>query len=185
MAKTLTPIQEKKVQQLHDELYHYLSDYRKTHPELTFLFRLKNDARFDKGYWFLGSNYIAIPAFRKSTGRGKSFSFIIDTDAAGNIISNFVEIFLEAPSFNKADMLFHQELSTFIVSKINTQNSSSAQKKYYFDHPQYYLKNMKMYLDEIVPFAIAILNKYNLKDEYLYSKDDFNNRVSEIESRRR
>ena len=124
--------------------------------------------RLVKGYWFLGSNYIFVPLFKKGDDARKvrTIGFVIATNSKGQR-TNYIEISCKGFNLSKQDLRFHQELSNEFNIELNENNCGIYE---FEDSEKYLTDNLYFYLNDFRIKAIDLLDKYNLFDDYIISE---------------
>jgi hypothetical protein len=167
-----------------EEILQELLMFKKLNPNFTFSLRERDspqsdEERLSKGQWFQGSGYIYVPLFKRGDRdrKIKTIGFVISFDEEGAINANFIEIsFKRIGDDSQIDEKLHRELASRLNIQLNEYNNG----KRYYDNPDDYINNLHLYLKEVYPLALELINKYKLADKYLVDQETFQKRLSRI-----
>jgi hypothetical protein len=166
-----------------NQILEQLLIYRETHLNFTFSIRERDsvqseEKRLESGQWFQGANYIYVPFFSRgdSARKIKTLGFVITFEENGSIEDNYVEISFKGGVDDENEVSFHNELA----EKLNVKLTASNHGSWHYDNPEDYLNNLKDYLHRVYPLAVSLLEKYNLKSEYLIPESRFNKNLQRI-----
>lgn len=169
-----------------NEILDYLLKFRKHNPEFTFSLRQRDSAqtkevkRLESGQWFQGSNYIYVPLFKKGDNarKIKTIGFSIDFDKLGNIKNSFIEISFKAGIVNENEIYFHRLLASKIGLELNENNHGEKS----FENPKDIFSNLNFFITEVRNQALALLDEFGLREEYVINEADFQKNLSRIEN---
>lgn len=168
-----------------NEILDYLLKFKKDNPEFTFSLRQRDSAqtkevkRLESGQWFQGSNYIYVPLFKKGDNarKIKTIGFSIDFDKLGNIKNSFIEISFKAGIVNENEIYFHRLLASKIGLELNENNHGEKS----FENPKDIFSNLTFFITEVRNQALALLDEFGLREEYVINEADFQKNLSRIE----
>ncbi|WP_286389625.1 AAA family ATPase [Myroides marinus] len=178
-------MQEQEIIDISSEILEiFLNIRKKKGKDFTIGFRQKDISkeegkkRLVKGYWFLGSNYIFVPLFKKGDDARKvrTIGFVIGTNSKGQR-TNYIEISCKGFNLSKQDLRFHQELSNEFNIKLNENNCGIYE---FEDSEKYLTDNLSFYLNDFRSKAIELLDKYKLYDDYIITEEKFDKDLNKI-----
>lgn len=179
---TSTAIKQK-LYQISEELLQALLNHKKDHAGFTFSLRRTDsnrskEERLTKGQWFQGSDYILVPPFRRSDPfkKIKTFGFTITFSKEGTIDRNFIEISSKSDDFSQTERQFYNELANRLNIKLQVDNCGGR----LFPNPENYLENLNHFLNNDLPIALDLIQKYNLQEQYLVPEDVLQKRLQRI-----
>jgi hypothetical protein len=160
-----------------------LLDFKKSNPDFTFALRERDSVQSDEvrlasGQWFQGSNYIYVPLFGKGdTARKiKTLGFVLTFEEDGEISENYVEISFKGGITDPKELAFHNELAARLNINLNNGRFGS----FYYEDPEKYLSNLDDYINRVRSIALELLDKNNIRSQYLIPEDIFVKRLSKI-----
>lgn len=176
---------EEAVIEASDKLLDILLNYKKQHPEFTFLLRTRDitprdtrvsdDSRLQKGYWFPGSHYIWIGFYKPSDWRNKTrtFGFIINFSKPASP-SHYVEWVYNEPDVSHLG--FYDRLGD-VFSGARQITETKFQYDFKGDD---YVKSLYNFLEYYKPKVDKNISELGLVDDFYITEDKFQKGLSRI-----
>ena len=166
--------------QKHNEVLQYFLNYKKENRDFTFPLRKRNNyGRLERGYWFIGSDYIFAGLYKRGCADNK-------TQTIGFVVTDeqqYIEIaYRNIDGFDENENNFYSEIVEFLKSlKYFKEYDRRHEKQYWFIFKTDSLQNnLKVYLEEIRPKIDSLIKKYNLEDKYIYTEQEFQEMLLKI-----
>jgi 5-methylcytosine-specific restriction protein B len=168
---------EEYITQTSDGLLDVLLDHWKRHPDFRFWLRSRDragnsESRLEKGYWFMGSDYIFLAPYAKTDWKNKTktFGFVI---IARN--PDKIEMYIEW-IYNAAkpeEEIFYKRLPEIFPNPTKVQ-----ERKYRFPlKGNHVIESFQSFLNHQLPKVDALLKEVNLLDKFAIPQQKFEKRL--------
>ena len=165
---------------IHNEILNKFLEYKSQYPEFTFSTRVTNRYnRLERGYWFLGSDYIFVPLYKvfDANNHTQTIGFVVVDDG------QYIEIvFREISDIQEHELDFYNDLIEYLRNIDFVQENMRQERKYFFRFNQNnWQENLDFYVNDFRKKTLELLEKYDLSERYIIDDELFNvnmNRIS-------